>query len=222
MNSRVVALVFLATAGCASGRYIYEPEENATALVSGRPAAYYPVPPQAPRGDVRVATLGVAALRSPSGEGPSLHVMHVRMIADDNVDTVAWRVDTREQLGGIGGYGQSRPAFASASPGRPPVVTILPGASATIDLFYPLPVDMQEASEVARFELLWKIGTSEGPIAMRTTFERVPIEPLPPPDAYAYHEWWGPGWYGGFDPLSPEYAYWGAPIGPVYYARPGP
>jgi len=200
MNSRAVALVFLAISGCTSGRYIYEPEENATALVSGRPAAYYPVPPQAPRGDVRVATLGIAALQSPSGEGPSLHVMHVRMIADDNADTVAWQVDTREQLGGIGGYGQSRPAFASVgSSRRPPIVTIPPTATATIDLFYPLPADMQEASEIPRFELLWRIGTSEGPIAQRTTFERVPVEPVPPPAAYASHDWLGPGWYGWND-----------------------
>jgi len=180
MNSRPLALVLFATAACASGRYIYEPEENATARISGRPAAYYPVPPQAPRGDVRVATLGIAALQSPDGQGPSVHVMHVRMIVDDNADTVAWQVDTREQLGGIGGYEQSRPAFASVNPGRAPVVTIAPGATATLDLFYPLPVDMQEASEVPRFELLWKLGTSGGPVAERATFERVPVEPQPP------------------------------------------
>jgi hypothetical protein len=64
MNSRALALLLLAGAGCASGRYIYEPEENVTARISGRPAAYYPVPPQAPRGDVRVATLGIARLSS--------------------------------------------------------------------------------------------------------------------------------------------------------------
>jgi hypothetical protein len=212
MNSRAVVLVLLVTAGCASGRYIYEPEENATARVSGKPAAYYPVPPRAPRGDVRVATLGIATLQSPSGQGPSVHVMHVRMIVDDNADTVAWQVDTREQLGGIGGYGQRRPVFVSVKPGRPPIVTIAPGASATIDLFYPLPVEMQEASEIPRFELLWKLGTSGGPVAERTTFERVRIEPAPPPETYAYDEWWGPGWYGGYvineAPPAPAQAQW--------------
>jgi hypothetical protein len=207
MNSRALALVLFATlfgtVACASGRYIYEPEENATARISGRPAAYYPVPPQAPRGDVRVATLGIATLQSPSGHGPSVHVMHVRMIVDDNADTVAWQVDTREQLGGIGGFRQSRPAFASVSPGRPPVVTIAPGASATLDLFYPLPADMEEASEIPRFELLWKLGTSAGPVAERATFERLRIESAPPPGAYASGEWWGPGWYGWHEPLWP-------------------
>lgn len=222
MNSRAaLALVIVMTAGCASGRYIYEPEENATARVSGRPAAYYPIPPQAPRGGVRVATLGIAQLEPRSGEGPRLHVMRARMIVDNNVDTVAWQVDTREQIGSIGGYGQSRPAFASTNPGRPPMVTIVPGTSATIDLYYPLPADMQEASEIPRFELLWKIGTSLGPVAERTTFERVRVEPAPPPGAYASGEWWGPGWYGWYDPLWPDYAFWGAPeLGPVYYSRP--
>jgi hypothetical protein len=201
MNSRTSALVLLVTAGCASGRYLYEPEENATARVSGRPAAYYPVPPLAPRGDLRVATLGIATLQSPRGEGPSVHVMHLRMIVDDNVDTVAWQVDTREQLGGIGGYGQGRPAFASVSGGRVPTVTIAPGASATLDLFYLLPADMQQASEIPRFELLWKLRTSEGPVAERTTFERIRVESVPPPGAYAYDQWRGPGWYGWNDPL---------------------
>jgi hypothetical protein len=203
MTSRASAIVLLAAVGCASGRYIYEPEENATARISGRPAAYYPVPPQAPRGDVRVATLGIATLQSPSGAGPSVHVMHVRMIVDDNVDTVAWHVDTREQLGGVGGHGQSRPAFASVHPGGAPVVTIAPGMSATLDLFYPLPADVQEASEIPRFELLWKLGTSDGPVAERATFERLRIEAAPPPGGYAYGEWWGPGWYGWYDPLWP-------------------
>lgn len=219
-SAALVPVLLVVTAGCASGRYIYEPEENATARVSGRPAAYYPIPAQAPRGDVRVATMGIAELQPRSGEGQSLHVMHARMVVDDNADTVAWQVDTREQIGSISGYGQSRPAFASVSPGRPPIVSIAPGASATIDLFYPLPADMQKASEIPRFELLWKIGTSEGPVAERTTFERVRIEPPPPAGAYAYDEWAGPGWYGWYDPLWPDYAFWGMPAGPVYYSAP--
>lgn len=215
-----LVLAVVATAGCSSGRYIYAPEENATARVSGRPAAYYPIPPDSPRGGVRVATIGIAKLKQPNGEGAGLHVMHVRMVVDDNSDTVPWQVDTREQLGSIVSYGQSRPAFASARPGRAPLVTIAPGSSATIDLFYPLPADMQKASEIPRVELLWRVDTSQGPIAQRTTFERIHLEPTPPPGEYAYDYGWGPG-HGWYDPLWPDYAFWGAPVlGPVYYSAP--
>jgi hypothetical protein len=167
---------------------------------------------------VRIATLGVANLEPPNGEGPSLRLMHVRMIVDDNSDTVAWQVDTREQLGSTGGFGQSRPAFATVNPGRAPLVTIPQGTSATIDLFYPLPADMQKASEIPEFEVLWRVGTSLGPIAERTTFDRVRLQPVPPPGVSAYEPWWGPSWY---DPFWPDYAFWGAPeLGPVYYSRP--
>lgn len=220
MARRAVALLLVMTAGCASARYVYEPEENATARVSGTPAAYYPIPPQAPRGGVRVATMGIVELKPLDKQGPSFRAMHARMIVDDNADTAAWQVDTREQIGSIPRHGQSRPAFASAKPGPAPIVTIPPGTNATFDLYYPLPADMQDAAEIPRFELLWKVGTSQGPIAERTTFERVRIEPSPPPGAYAYGGWWGPGAYGWYDPFWPDYTFWDAPVGPLYYSQP--
>ncbi len=207
-------------AGCSSARYMYRPEENATARVSGRPAAYYEVPPQSPHGDVRLATIGIAKLVAQREAKEHIHAMHVRMIVDNNDDTAPWQVDTREQIGSLGGDGQSRPAFAWATTARPPIVSIAPGTSDTVDLYYPLPSSMQGASEVPHFEVLWRVQTPDGMVSERTTFERLEIEQLPPPGYYAAAgaDWWGPGWGGWYDPFWPDYSFWGAPL--VYSTRP--
>src|SRR5262249_14688683 len=118
---------FIATAACSSGRYVYRPEENATARMAGRPAALYRIPPRAPHGDVRVATLGIATLAPREHDEARMHAMHVRLIVSNNDDSGPWQVDTREQIGSLDSYGQSRPAFASAGVGHPPIVAIAPG-----------------------------------------------------------------------------------------------
>ncbi len=210
-------------AGCGSaGRYVYSPEDNATARVSGRPAALYDVPPQAPHGQVRVATLGIATLEPRGEDGHRVRTMHVRMIVDNDGDVAPWQVDTREQLGTLPRYGQSRAAFVASSEGRPPLVTVAPGASATLDLYYPLPADMQHAAEIPEFQVLWRVQTPEGAVAERTRFERLRLEP--PPAYYAYGPGWGPGWgtgWGWYDPLWADYAFWGAPVlGGVWVERP--
>lgn len=206
------------SAGCSTAQVLHSPEENATARVSGHPAAYWRVPPRAPHGDVRVATLGIATLQPQGDEDDHLHAMHVRMVVADDDDRGPWQIDTREQIGVLDGYGQSRPAFADASIGRAPIVTIAPRTSATVDLYYPLPESMQKASGVPHFELLWRVHTQETPVAERTSFDRLRIEPPAPTGYHAHDGEWGPSWY---DPFWPDYTYWGAPVlGPAYHQRP--
>jgi hypothetical protein len=209
-------------AGCSSARYLYRPEENATARVSGRPAAYYAIPAQSPHGDVRVAILGVSKLerqgKGDISEDEDIRAMHVRMIVDNNDDTAPWQVDTRQQIGKLDNGGQSRPAFASFSKGQPPIATIAPGTSETLDLYYPLPASMQKVDEIPHFEVLWHVQTAESLVAERTTFERVEIETAPPPPYYAYGMGMGPGcWY---DPFWANYTFWGAP--PLVTTTPPP
>jgi hypothetical protein len=218
-------------AGCSSARYLYHPEENATARVAGRPAAYYAIPSQSPRGEVRLAVLGIAKLEPrgrAGGQGAAsdsdaepIPAVHVRMVVDNNDDTAAWQVDTRQQVGSLDHYGKSRPALASLSAGHPPIASIAAGASETLDLYYPLPAAMQSASEVPHFELLWHVQTAEAPVTERTTFERVRIEEPPPAGYYACGvQAPGPGWYGWYDPFWPNYAFWGAPARPPVYGAP--
>jgi hypothetical protein len=208
-----------AAVGCSSSaRYIYRPEENATATVAGRPAALYEVPPESPRGDVRIAALGIARLHARGDEQHEVRAMHVRMVVDDN-DDAAWTVDTREQIGVLDGAGQSRPAFASASVGQAPVITIPPSGKVSIDLYYPLPQAMQGASEVPHFDVLWRVRTPERVVAERTSFERLRIEPRPSPDYGVAGAWWGPGWWGPgwYDPYWPSYGFAGAAVLPSFY-----
>jgi len=217
-----VALVALALlGGCASTQYVYSPEENATARVQGHPAALYQIPPEAPEGTVRVATLGIAKLALARPEG-YVHVraLHVRMVVDDNGDE-PWTFDTREQIAVLPGRGQSRAAWVSSSIGQPPLVQIPPGASATLDLYYPLPRAMQDASEIPGVQVVWRVQTPQRVVAERTSFERLKVEPAPTP-AYAWGTgWWGPGWY---DPFWPDYTFYGPAVvvpGPVWVERRG-
>jgi hypothetical protein len=232
-----------AGAGCASGpQYHYAPQENAAARVSGQPAAYYPIPPASPRGDLRVAALGFSDLRvvspgvaelqaeaqadgpapggpnepneplTPAAEPRHVRAMHVRMLVDDN-DEKPWTVDTREQLGELQGDGQSLAAFVAASAGEPPVITVPAGGSVTLDLYYPLPAGMQSASEVPKFDVLWHVRTPDGIVARRTRFERLRIELTPQPD-YGYVSKLGRA-------SAPDYApHDAASLPPGYEARP--
>ena len=211
-------IVAASATGCASGHYIYGPEENATASVSGRRAAYYKIPSEAPHGDVRVAALGIATLEPKGDDKDRTHAMLVRMVVNNNDDNTAWDIDTREQVGSLDGFGRSRPAFAWVNVGRPPIVRVRPGASVTIDLYFPLPASMQKASQIPQFEVLWHVVTPGGPVTERTSFERIYVEPPAPPPAYYAWGWWGPSWY---DPYWPGNAFWGAPVlAPPYLQGP--
>jgi hypothetical protein len=209
-------------AGCSSSaNYLYRPEQNAVATMAGRPAALYQIPPESPRGDVQIGALGIAKVHPRGEEDRELRVMHVRMIVDNNGDT-PWAVDTREQVGILPGAGQSRPAFAATSTRQAPEVTVPTDGKATIDLYYPLPANMQEASELPHFDVLWRVRTSERVVAARTSFERLRIEAVSPESYYA-GAWRGPGWWGGlgwYDPSWPSYGFAGAIVVPPVYVVP--
>ncbi|WP_437600706.1 hypothetical protein WMF28_03945 [Sorangium sp. So ce590] len=66
---RLLTLSLLGMAACASQqRFYHQPEEQASARIAGRPAARYTIPPEQPRGDVRVATFGVPEIELGRGE----------------------------------------------------------------------------------------------------------------------------------------------------------
>jgi hypothetical protein len=95
---------------------------------------------------------------------------------------------------------------------------VVPGESATIDLFYPLPAQLQRAEGIPRVDVAWRVERHGGPVTGRTRFDAVPIEPAPPADRVASSEWWGLGWY---DPLWPDYAFASAPfLTATYHERP--
>jgi hypothetical protein len=202
-------LAFLSFAsGCATGAYVHRFEESATA--PGVTPGSYRVPARSPQGEVRVATLGIATIAPRSRDDDSrTHAVHVRLSVD-HWEGAPWQVDTRHQIASMIGRGQSRPAFAASSVGQPPVVTIQPGASVRIDLYYPLPKVMQTVTYIPRLEVAWELSSPEGPVQEQTVFTDLRDERPAPTDLYAWDRgWWGPSW---FDPLWVEETFIGAPI----------
>jgi hypothetical protein len=169
----------------------------------------YQVPAQSPQGEVRVATLGIATIAPRSRDDDSrTPAVHVRLIVDHYAGA-PWQVDTRHQIASMAGRGQSRPTFASSSTGQPPLVTIPPGTTVRIDLYYVLPSVMQRVTYIPRVEFAWQLGSAEGPVEERTAFTDLRRETPAPREPYAWDRgWWGPSW---FDPLWVEDAFVGTP-----------
>src|SRR5881394_1465589 len=80
----------LVAAGCAH-EYAYLPVDAAG---GGGPAARYPVPPEAPRGEVYVTSFGF--MQMDVAQGQSAEMMHARLVAVNN-SPIPWTVDGRAQ-----------------------------------------------------------------------------------------------------------------------------
>jgi hypothetical protein len=194
----------LALAGC-TPEYLYRPAENVSGVVGGRLAARYAIPPEQPRGELRVASFGFAELKS---EQEPIRALHIRWTAANTHGRGPWFVDTREQYGIIPGEGRSRPAYASSDAGGLPIVRIDPGDARTIDLFYPLPETAQNAAEIPQFDVLTNVQTDTRLVSERTPFERLRVEPEEVAGV-APGGWVAPGWgpYWWYDPLYPTAAF---------------
>jgi hypothetical protein len=163
-------LALLSVLGCAED-YTYVPTTNAT-VVHAQVAAQYPIPPNAPRGNLQLVPFGMSDIR---GE----RTLHVRAIVRDG-DTASWTVDTREQRVELDGAQPAIvPVFAASSDGVLPVVTVPPGGRRVIDLYYPLPPTMAAIKKLPAFDAIWTVRTPQGPITQRTSFERTEVQPAP-------------------------------------------
>jgi hypothetical protein len=202
-RSAVVSLVTFAF-GCAeTSAYLYRPAEHGNALVNGYPAAYYAIPPDAPKGDVRLASFGVTEVGHE--EGPDLPSLHVRLIISNNAGERAWTIDTRDVRIAERGLSPRGPAFVNTGSADVPGGHIPPGQERVIDLFYPLPPGEEDPEDVPAFDVLWKVQTDAGVFAQRTPFERLRIERVAPIEwrmGYAAYWWYDP-WYPGYTILRP-------------------
>ncbi|MBX3187748.1 MAG: hypothetical protein KF819_12065 [Labilithrix sp.] len=199
---RLCRFTVVAALACACERpFVYAPATTSLAIVEGRPAAYARIPPDAPRGDVRIATFGIAGLRradDTSDEGV-IRAIHLRLVVSNDDDST-WLVDTREQRVTLPGDGESRPAFASTDKGVAPLVDVPPGDKREIDLFFPLPEHLEKASELPAFDVVWEVHAGERAVVARAPFERLTV--VAARDPY-YYRGWGRGWEPPFyyDPL---------------------
>jgi hypothetical protein len=222
MKPLSIALVALLAAPGCEPQYAYVPVTNAT-VIAGHVAADYPIPKEAPRGDVRLASYGIADLGSTRDKDDHVRALHLRVTLIDNGDR-AWTMDTREQLVDLDGYGQSIAAYASANAGSaPPSITVSPMGKRVVDLFFPLPQELQRAERLPTFDVVWKVHADKD-ISERTPFERISVEPPAAYDPiydYGADYYWGPPYY--YDPLYGNRGYYrgAARFGghPVYIHR---
>ncbi|MCU1279902.1 MAG: uncharacterized protein JWM53_3448 [bacterium] len=196
----IVVACGLAMAACAP-KYVYQPEANATATMKGRVAADYQIPSTtAPQGDVRLASFGMSKIASSKMPDQSQKAVHVRMIVNDN-SQAAWTLDTRQQVIVFPGGQQVAPGLVTTREGTAglPSVTVPAGGKRIVDLFYPLPANLQSASQIPEFDVVWHVNTPEQQVTERTPFDRLRVDPEV---AYGYGpEWgigdgsWGGPWY---------------------------
>src|SRR5262249_53215965 len=141
-------LAVLGVAACGeTGAYIYTPAVNANARADGAAAAHYAIPPESPRGDVRVASFGLTEVQ-PQGGGEKMSVLHIRMIVAHNGDPQPGWLASQSVLATIPGAGQPRPAFVNTDAGQPPILEIPQGQQRVIDFFYPAPPGMSKADKL--------------------------------------------------------------------------
>ncbi len=190
-----VAVLFL---GCTPGEEAYRPG------LGGRPTASYLVP----QGRVLIASQGLVDLVRPGEPRKELvRVMHVRLVVENDGPDETWSIDTREQIGVLGGQ-QSRPAIATTSFGQPPVVSVPPRSRLLVDLYYPLPPGQQSSALLPSFDVLWAVTEPRERVSGRSTFDRIEVEAPPSPkQGWSYGWARPPGWY---DPFWPEYTFDGA------------
>jgi hypothetical protein len=208
-------VVLLALAACEQS-YVYAPATNTGAEVAGRPASDVSIPPEAPRGDVRVASFGISELEAKDApNAPRVPALHLRTIVANNSDK-PWTVDTREQRVSLDSRGDSRPAYATADAGTPPpLIVVPPGGKRTVDLFFPLPPDLGKADQLPAFDAVWSVQTDTRVVTQRIPFERLALEPA---RSDVYWDAWGvPYWY---DPYYMNGAWFGVALPPVYVGHP--
>lgn len=219
-NHRLAWLVALVTSAlaCASPSTSTPPAAAATTVTTpSRVAVKYSLPAEAPQGSLEIASFGIARISPATDPREHLDAIHLRL-AVDNGGEDQWYLDTRQQRIVLDGRGTSAPAFASANPGwPPPVITIPPRNTRVVDLFFPLPFDLQGARVLPAYDAIWQVQLPGHSAGERTPFERLRIEPPPiySEADYGVNYYWGPPyWYDGD---YPHFGFGGTVVIPAEY-----
>ncbi|CAN5922201.1 hypothetical protein BH11MYX4_BH11MYX4_13860 [soil metagenome] len=174
---------------CAPTRFTYAPVSTTSADVEGAPAVVYDIPPGAGRGDVRVAMLGLAALRPAGVEDSTLRVLHVALEIR-NRSAERWSLDPSEAHLELATEHERMEVYAtSARISALPVVDVAPGGHETVHLYFPLPIRLQTERALPSFDVLWTVRLPSRAVTERTSFQRFIAPPPVDPRAGRYpHE----------------------------------
>jgi hypothetical protein len=220
-NSWSILLLALAASagGCAYGYVGYDGAELAPSYAnvsgsSGPPVLRYAIPPDAPKGEAYVMSLGVQSFTAMDGTPSPMLLLR---IAVENKSAEPWILDPADVALALDDTAAVSATYAKGqqSVGRQ---TIAPGERGELTLYFAMPT----ATQPQRANLKWQVrrGTESTAIDSRfdlTTGSGQPYyEPVYDPAlVYAWGPgwWWGPSWYWGWGMGWG----WGAPWWGGYY-----
>jgi hypothetical protein len=171
MNRSVVVIAVAALFGCGPDTYPYAPVRTTSGDIAMEDAAVRAIPPERPRGEVRVAALGVVALRPGSIEDSTLRALHVEIVVSNRSEET-WRLDGAEQRVALGAS-KALVAPTTARVERPPEVEIPARSTRAVDLFFPLPASVRRDRDLPAFVVLWTVRTGSRVVADRAAFQRL-------------------------------------------------
>ena len=181
------AIASVALSACATTRYAYAPVTTTSADLAGASAAVYGIPPEAPRGEARIAMMGVSSLTAASGSPGSLDrgeqvradAIHLALAVSNRSDEV-WTVDPSEQRMTLtikqrrsDIWGTSRELTLSEP------VAVPPRSTRMIDLYFPLPIDFKKEDAPPPFDVVWTVHAGGQPVVRHTSFQRFIVSPAP-------------------------------------------
>ena len=167
--------------GCASDRYTYAPVTTSSAELEGVSAAVYGVPPVAPRGEVRVAMLGVGSAPAIGGQETRSRVVHVALAVSNRADE-PWGVDPSEQRLTFTAKRKRSDLYATGDASRAGPLVVAPRSTRVIDLYFGLPIQLEKESSPPSFELRWTVHAGSRSITQVTPFQRFLVAPTPAED----------------------------------------
>jgi hypothetical protein len=159
-------LVLLLMLGCSHNGTPASPVSTTRAEGPEIAASNRPFPPDAPAGDVRLATMGL----TPLADGR--RAVHVRMTGT-NRSNDPWTIRQAEQRMELSTREQS---FATSPSGDAvEVVEVPPAETSAVDLYFPLPLRLQNARAMEPFAVVWTIRVGPLVFTELTSFDGFPI-----------------------------------------------
>lgn len=176
LTAAVIAAVALS--GCAPTRYSYAPVTTSSADLEGASAAVYGMPPESPRGDVRIAMLGVSSMSPMGTQESKSDAIHVALSISNRSDET-WTVDPSEQHLTLTLKRERSDIYATTGDGRSTTVSVLPRSTRVINLYFPLPIQLQKEDAPPPFDVIWTVHAAGRAVTQRTPFQRFIVSPTP-------------------------------------------
>jgi hypothetical protein len=179
---KAIAVILLAAGGsaCAApSAYVYRPTELANATAEDGMTVRYHVPRADPRGDVYVVARGITKPGEVASASPPM--LHVQMTVSNRSGDQPWIVDTRDQLLALPREGQARPTHVKTAAAGAPLIGVMPGGLAKLDIYYALPGPLQSGQNIKSFDFLWQVSADGKTLAQSVAFTRFHADNASPP-----------------------------------------